>query len=239
MDSHHKMHIAHPSFWVDSETGKNHPSPFTSISSDDVRNKKWTPRNDLSDKLEIHIDQTIFETSAREGGKFNVDKYCEEYTAKLEDGGRFQLCIWPEHCLIGTPGHCIVPNVLEAMDDWLEATGKSIQFVHKGQNLLTEMYSALRAEIPVDKSTSFSKTLMNDLLKSERILICGQAMSHCVNFTVRDILAHWPSERRSDLFLLVDCASPVPGFENAASSFVNDMKAAGVTVRSSTSIWGN
>lgn len=27
------------------------------------------------------------------------------YSRKLEQGGRFKICIWPEHCIIGSSGH--------------------------------------------------------------------------------------------------------------------------------------
>ena len=30
---------------------------------------------------------------------------------------------------------------------------------------------------------------------SDRLIVCGQAMSHCVNFTLRDILKHWDGDR--------------------------------------------
>ena len=46
LDSHHKLHIAHPCFWVSKE-GKR-PDPFTLISSEDVKAGKWTPRKDFN-----------------------------------------------------------------------------------------------------------------------------------------------------------------------------------------------
>lgn len=36
-----------------------------------------------------------------------------------------------------------------------------------------------------------------------QILICGQALSHCVNFTLRDIVKHWRGEM-SKIVLLMD-----------------------------------
>eukprot|EP00814_Leptocylindrus_danicus_P002151 CAMPEP_0116003462 /NCGR_PEP_ID=MMETSP0321-20121206/68_1 /TAXON_ID=163516 /ORGANISM="Leptocylindrus danicus var. danicus, Strain B650" /LENGTH=289 /DNA_ID=CAMNT_0003471671 /DNA_START=156 /DNA_END=1025 /DNA_ORIENTATION=- len=235
LDSHHKMHIAHPSFWVDGETGKHHPPPFTLISSSDIKERKWKPRDDLvaSKKMKSYVDKAVFSYSEND---FQLAKYCEMYAQRLEEGGRFQLCIWPEHCIIGSPGHNVVEVIRDALDAWGEATGGSIEWVHKGQNLLTEMYSALRAEIPVDASTSFNDNLMSYLRESNKLILCGQAMSHCVNFTVRDIVDHWPESERLNLCLLTDCASAVPGFEDAADSFVSDMKAAGLTVCESKDI---
>jgi nicotinamidase/pyrazinamidase len=58
-------------------------------------------------------------------------------------------------------------------------------------------------------------------------------MSHCVNYTLRDIVDHWPKDQTNKITLLKDCASSVPGFEAAAETFVNDMIGAGVVVESS------
>ena len=65
--------------------------------------------------------------------------------------------------------------------------------------------------------------------------MCGQALSHCVNETVRDIVEHWPKEEIGKLTVLKDCASSVPGFEAAGETFLSDMKEAGVNVGTSDS----
>lgn len=95
---------------------------------------------------------------------------------------------------------------------------KSVEWLLKGQNNLTEMYSALKAEveIPSDPATKLNVPLINDLAAtSSKIIVCGQALSHCVNFTARDLLEGWPKDRASDIIVLSDCASPVPSFEDS------------------------
>lgn len=223
LDSHHKLHIAHPCFWLDANG--NHPAHFTCISHKDVLDGKWVPRSTLALENEA---LNLFEVPQKEDGTLDLLEYAKEYTKRLEAKGRFQLGIWPEHCLIGTDGHAMVDNVRKALNDWSDATGGSVEFVWKGQNLLTEMYSALEAEVPVSKETSFNQELQDSLLKSDKLLVCGQAMSHCVNYTLRDIVGKWPQERRKDITLLTDCASAVPGFEGAAEQFQQDMKTAGI-----------
>lgn len=225
LDSHHKLHIAHPCFWLD-VNGK-HPSPFTIISHDDVINGTWKPRSTLALSPG---DLTVFQVASQDDDGTTLDllEYAKEYTKRLESKGRFQLCIWPEHCLIGTDGHAMVDNIRQALNDWSDATGGSIEFVWKGQNLLTEMYSALEADVPVSKDTTFNEALQKSLLQSRNLLVCGQAMSHCVNYTLRDIVDNWPTERRNEITLLTDCASAVPGFEKAAEEFQEDMKRAGI-----------
>jgi nicotinamidase-related amidase len=94
------------------------------------------------------------------------------------------------------------------------------------------MYSALRAEVPVedDQATKMNMQLINVLKKHSKVVVCGQALSHCVSNTMRDLLSCWPLDRASDLILLCDGCSNVPGFEEAGDRFVADMNAAGCTV---------
>mmetsp|Transcript_27536 Transcript_27536/g.37934 ORF Transcript_27536/g.37934 Transcript_27536/m.37934 type:complete len:110 (-) Transcript_27536:366-695(-) len=105
-------------------------------------------------------------------------------------------------------------------------------------NNLTEMYSAVEAEVPIpdDPRTSCNKQLIAHLKKSKKVIICGQALSHCVNYTTRDVLQHWAPRNPADLIILSDCASSVTGFEADGQKFLNDMAAAGVTIRRSTEI---
>lgn len=82
-----RVHISHPLFWKDANGAA--PAPFTPISHADVVGGKW-----------VAADEALKE-------------YAEEYTRQLEaSSGKFQHIIWPEHCLIGSPGHCVVPPVL-------------------------------------------------------------------------------------------------------------------------------
>ena len=165
LDSHQRVHIAHGIFWVN-DTG-DRPPPFTLITSDDVARGKWR---------------------AADASK---QRAAEEYTRKLEEKGRFTLCVWPEHCIIGSPGHNVRPSILAAINEWAESRMREVTFVWKGQNCLTEMYSALGAEVPVesDERTHLNIGLIRTLRESSRLFVCGQALSHCVNFTVRDLVA--------------------------------------------------
>ncbi|RHY32842.1 hypothetical protein DYB25_013942 [Aphanomyces astaci] len=227
LDSHQRQHIAHGVFWQD-EHGVS-PSPFTLILSSDVASGKWKPRSP------------------------ELQAYAYEYTKALEEGGRFQLCIWPEHCIIGTPGQAIVDSIHSAALEWSVLTRRPIHYVNKGSNCFTESYSALRAdiELPHDPSTSLNVPLVESLKKSNAVVVCGQARSHCVNFTVRDLINVWPAERASDIVVLLDCTSNVPGFESSGQvrlpltssnmfshmvlqAFVDDMGAKGVRFIQST-----
>merc|ERR1739847_56447 len=94
------------------------------------------------------------------------------------------------------------------------------------------MYSALKAEVEVadDPTTGLNTGLVSELARHEQVICCGQAMSHCLNHSVRDLLSAWPKGRAKDIVVLEDGASAVPGFEEVAQQFLDDVKLAGVTV---------
>jgi nicotinamidase/pyrazinamidase len=177
LDSHHVLHIAHPSFWTNSITGER-PSPFTIISSADIENGTWMPREDVRSgglgryPFPAFEDEDDNRDATREDDAFDVRRYCIEYARRLENSGKFQLCIWPEHCLIGSNGHGIVDDVLNAMNEWSKNTGGIVEYVHKGQNPWTEMYSVLCAEVPVGGDTGFNRNLLDSVrLRDDALML--------------------------------------------------------------------
>ncbi|GAB9465315.1 hypothetical protein Gpo141_00002726 [Globisporangium polare] len=209
LDSHQRYHIAHGIFWENAQ-GES-PAPFTLITSQEVADCVWKPRD------------------------ASLKEYTLAYTQSLEKSGKFTLCIWPEHCIIGTPGHNLVENVRNAALEWTKQSLKQIQYVMKGSNSFTEHYSALRAEfvLPHDPSTALNQSLINVLKHADKVVICGEALSHCVNYTVRDLVDAWPADRMQDLVLLTDCTSPVTGFESSGQEFLDDMAKKGLTLTTS------
>merc|ERR1711907_371337 len=160
------------------------------------------------------------------------------YARQLEAGGRFQIMIWPPHCVLGTPGHAVHAPLMDALNEWAISRKRSINWLFKGQNNRTEMYSALKAEVAIedDPTTSLNKSLINAFAKHDQVICCGQAMSHCVNYSVRDLLSCWPQGRAKDIVVLEDGSSAVAGFEVVAQKFIADMKSAGVTVCKSNEV---
>jgi len=206
IDTHHSMHIHNGNFWEGAD-GKN-PDPFTIITTADVEAGTWRARD------------------------YTYGAWALEYVKKLEAGGRFQLCIWPSHCILGTEGHAVHAPLMKALSDWAISRKRTINWLFKGQNNRTEMYSALKAEVLVDgdRTADLDTDLIDFLARHDRVLCCGEAKSHCVNYSVRDLLSGWPKGREADIVVLEDATSPVPGFEESAETFISDMKAAGVTV---------
>ncbi len=206
LDSHHKFDIAHPTYWVDS-SGKN-PAPFTIISVNDVKGGKWQP--------------------AIPG----LHKRSLDYVEKLKANGKYDLCIWPEHCLIGSWGHGVNPEFLGALNHWCESKpGRIVDFVTKGSNPFSEHYSAIQAEVPdvADPSTQLNSALIKCLIDVDRILIAGEALSHCVANTVTDVAnAFGDDSLIGKLTLLTDASSSVGGFEKNGNDFVTAMVARGM-----------
>jgi nicotinamidase-related amidase len=68
------------------------------------------------------------------------------------------------------------------------------------------MYSAIEAEVPIpsDPHTQTNFEFVGDLKRAEKLIIGGQALSHCVNYTTRDLLRYWTPRDPADLILLLD-----------------------------------
>lgn len=209
LDTHHWVDIAHPIFWVDNQGYS--PKPFTIITEESVLTGQWQTR-------QPHCQARAM-----------------AYVKALKANGRYQLTIWPPHCLIGKPGHNVVTPLAEILTEW-ENTFAMVDYVSKGLNHWTEHYSAVKAEIPDpdDSSTLLNTRLINELKLADLIVCSGQALSHCVANTLRDIAANLGQENISKLVLIEDTTSPVPGFEELAQQFLVTMTAQGMRTVKST-----
>jgi nicotinamidase/pyrazinamidase len=204
LDSHHFIHIAHPIFWKDSSG--HHTPVFTRISRADVEEGVWTP--------------TV-------PGMY---RRALDYVRKLEQNGRYELTVWPPHCLIGGIGHTVFPDLLAALTEW-ESRFAFVDFVTKGSNILTEHYSAVQADVPdpSDASTQINTRLIQTLENADLIVIAGEARTHCLANTVRDIANNFGDDSFvSKLVLLTDASSDIPGFETYAQNFMSEMVGRGM-----------
>jgi nicotinamidase/pyrazinamidase len=150
-----------------------------------------------------------------------------KYLRALDKADRYPHCLWPPHCLIGTPGHNVVPTLMKALLRWArQRPDVPINYVIKGSNPFVEHFSAVRAEVvdPADPSTKTNTRLIKQLMKADEVLVAGEAGSHCVANTVRDIVSVAGKSAARKLVLLTDCMSPVSGCEELQESFVAEMK---------------
>lgn len=219
MDSHHWLDIAHPGFWKNSSG--QHPNPFTLITYADFAAGKWSP--------------TI-------PGKEMRD-YIAHYLQELESNGRYPHTIWPVHCLIGSEGYSIHSKLFKSLTKWESENLGMVNKVTKGSNFKTEHFSAIKAEVPCpeDPSTHINTDLITTLEEADQIVIAGEALSHCLANTVKDIADNFsdPSIVKK-MILLEDCTSPVPDppnmdiFTVATNNFLADLKSRGMRVMKST-----
>jgi nicotinamidase-related amidase len=201
MDTHLAVQIFHPAFIVD-DKGSN-PPPYTMISSDDIEKGRWRVSQWALDSTPV-------------GRLADPQEYLLHYARELEKTGKYQLMIWPYHAMLGGIGHALVSSIEEAAFFHTIARGVQTRFVTKGSNPLTEHYSIFRPEITEDTEgkpiASGNEKLIDDLLTFDAIVIAGQAKSHCVAWTVSDMLetiAERDPALAKKIYLLEDCASPV------------------------------
>jgi nicotinamidase/pyrazinamidase len=204
IDSHHLMDVAHPAFWKNSKG--EHPTPFTIIVADDVRNGVWVPV--LPSARQRMLD----------------------YVVALEAGKRYPLMIWPPHCLIGTPGQAVVPDLMDAINAWAENRHGQVDFVTKGSNIWTEHYSAVRAEVPdpTDPSTQLNVDFIRTIEDADLVVWAGEASSHCVANTMRDTFNAFGADAIKKMVLLTDAISAVPNCNGMYDSFLQEFTAKGM-----------
>lgn len=205
LDSHASVGIERTTFWLD-DAGQSVP-PFTLISAADVQAGKFVSRY-------AHLHEEVL-----------------TYLQTLEAGGQRQLVVWPVHCVVGTWGHNIHSGLSQAIAAWEMHTGNTASKVLKGQNPLTEQYSAFRAEVPRadDPRTALNQSLLKSLAnQTAPLLVAGEAQSHCVAASVQDLMNQFPESRLEKTILLTDCMSPVPGFEAMGQGFLVKARARGL-----------
>jgi nicotinamidase/pyrazinamidase len=219
LDTHPAVAIERPAFW---KAPYGLPiAPFTTVSAADVESGAIVP---------IRADRRAATI---------------EYLEALEQQGKYKLMIWPPHCVEGTWGHAVHAAVGEALIAWEHSSQGTVAFTRKGMNPMTEQYSAVRAEVPVagDEATECNQALLMRLVShlSEgdgRILVAGEASSHCVRATLEDLLfGHYAIPGLAErLVILSDCMSPVAGFQAQGAAFFDRMRDIGARIATSNEV---
>jgi nicotinamidase-related amidase len=182
LDTHNPFQIFHACWWID-ENGNN-PPPFTTITLKDLNDDKW--------KAVIQPE------------------WSREYVENLEQQGQFQLTIWPYHCLQGTYGSCLEGQLGNMIYFQSVAKKSMVQHMVKGNNPKTEMYGILKAEY--DPQNRINISFLNDLKKYDKIVIAGEAKSHCVRRSIEQILDYFKNDIdvTKNIYILEDCMSSIP-----------------------------
>lgn len=225
LDTHTAVQIFHRIFWVNGEG--EHPPAMTMITAADVEAGRWQVNPAIAPQL-------------TQGDVAALQQYGLHYVKDLSQDGKYPLTIWPYHSMLGGIGHALVSAVEEACFFHSVARQWTTRFELKGNNPLTENYSVLKPEVLVDQQQQAiahrNDALIRHLLSFDAILVAGQAKSHCVAWTVEDLLTQIqtvdPAIARR-VYLLEDCMSPVvvPGvvdFTEAADEAFARFAAAGM-----------
>ncbi|MGK7888378.1 MAG: isochorismatase [Leptolyngbyaceae cyanobacterium] len=201
MDTHTTMQIFHSDFWIN-DWGES-PAPMTMINLEDVQKGMW--------KVNPAIAYSLANSNY-----MALQSFALHYVKRLSNDGKYPLTIWPYHSMLGGIGHALVSAVEEACFFHNLARNSQTNFEIKGGNPLTENYSVLRPEVldgpdgrPIaQKNTRFIEKLLN----FDVVIIAGQAKSHCVAWTIDDLLTEIQAQDPAlakKVYLLEDCTSPV------------------------------
>ncbi len=224
LDTHHAMQVFH-AVWLVDEAG-NHPDPYTLVSAEDVEAGRWRMNPAVAHALGYDLAYG--------------QRHLLHYTRMLAEGGKYDLTVWPYHAMLGGIGHALVPAVEEAIFFHAVARHSQPAFQVKGDNPLTEHYSMLGPEVTEgpdhDRLATKNQQLIDKLLAFDAVVVAGQAKSHCVAWTIDDLLAEVDPWRVS---LLEDCTSPVvvPGavdYTDEADAAFERYREAGMHVVRST-----
>ncbi len=116
------------------------------------------------------------------------------------------VTIWPDHCIIGTWGHCFPDILVDAFSDWEIKKEKGVFYQRKGEDCGYEAYSALTEEFMIGVKPEWRKW------ENLSIDICGFCKDICVAETVKDLVT-WGKEE--DVTLLDSlCATLDPASKN-------------------------
>jgi nicotinamidase-related amidase len=229
LDTHHAMQVFH-AIWLVDEHG-NHPAPYTLVSAEDVETGRWRFNAAVAEALGTDIGY--------------AERHLAHYTRRLTEGGKYDLTIWPYHAMLGGIGHALVSAIEEAIFFHGIARHSRPEFQVKGDHPLTEHYSMLGPEVTEgpdgDALEGKNTELIDRLLTFDAVVVAGQAKSHCMAWTIDDLLEY--DEVRERLaprtYLLEDCTSPVvvPGvvdYTDEADAAFERYAAAGMHVVRST-----
>jgi nicotinamidase-related amidase len=200
MDTHLSQQVFHAIFFVDKDG--NHPAPYTNIQATELKSGKWRFNPALASNFGI---------TAEYGQQMMI-----HYAGKLEKKGKYALTVWPYHAMLGGIGHALVSSVEEAIFFHSMARLTQPEFEVKGDQSFTEHYSVIGPEVtrgPKGEVLGKHNSKFIETLKQmDAVIIAGQAKSHCVAWTISDLLDDINQTDKSlanRVYLLEDCTSPV------------------------------
>ena len=85
------------------------------------------------------------------------------------------------------------------------------------------MYGMIKPEYAVDDEGIMNFKFIKIL---QKIIIAGEAKSHCVLESVKQIVEHYTDDRSvtTNIYLLNDCMSPIPSYEEETDKAFEQLK---------------
>ena len=239
MDTHQAMQIFHSIFFVNNDG--EHPDSFSQITVSDIEEGTWRFNDKLSHFFPFSQEY--------------IESYLLHYTKELKKSGKYDLTIWPFHAMLGGIGHALVSSIEEAI--FFHSISRYSQpYIHvKGDHPLTEHYSVLSPEVsdgpdgkPLPKRSESlferpvgSESIYQKFIDYDAIVIAGQAKSHCVAWTIADLLNKAKDNKDiiEKIYILEDCTSSVVipdviDYTEQADNAFKEFSDAGMNLVSST-----
>lgn len=218
-DTHFPQQIFHSFWWVND--ANEHPAPYTIITYDDVVAGRWNPviRVKVTNEKGEEEDASLM------------------YLRKLKEAGKKQLCIWPYHCLAATDGASLENQFAKMLYFHSIARASINRVLPKGTDPFSEMYGIIQPEF--DRRNFINTPILTAIEKYDEIYVVGEAASHCLMESVRQIAEHFANrpEITQKITILKDCTSPIPGYEaDTAATFANFANLYGIKFANSTDI---
>lgn len=201
-DTHNVYQIFHPSWWKDSDSKS--PEPYAPITLEDLDNRVWIP--------------VINPIGSR------------DYVENLEKLGKKTLVIWPYHCIQGTQGAAIDNQFMNLALYYSVIRKSRLSVLVKGTDPMSEMYGIFKPEY--DPKNTINIKMLDIIAQYDRIVITGQAKSHCVLESINQMLDHYQGDSSilSKIFILEDTMSSIDGFEDETSEKYDEFKQQGVNL---------
>lgn len=188
LDTHLPFQIFFSSWWKNGKTGEP-PEPYTTIKIEDVNSGLWIP---------------VFQKEL---------EWSTQYVRSLKDKAKKDLMIWPYHTMEGTMGHQLSAPISEAIA-WHSAARKTQpSYIVKGRTIRSEYYGIFGPEVadPQDAESGLNIALLYAIMKYDKIYVAGEAKSHCVLESEKQLVNHFGKkpEILRRLHFLQDCTSSI------------------------------
>lgn len=219
LDSHLPGHVSFDSSWGWTNGSEFRPMSvnLNNLSGGNHYNPGFVYLGNLDEKFFYTDEHKLLQGKIR------------NYISTLKDDG---LRLWPEHCIIGTPGHQIYKPLLDSLRQFLEYNNKPWKIIMKGDDPCSEMYSAVTKGVPgyeggLKHSTKLDENLLQ---KYDEIYVAGIARDFCVAETISDLVKYFPELVKGKLRLVLEC---MPYISEETPEIFNDIVAENSSIRAS------